>query len=56
MPLRRWLVDSFDLLIAAWNDLPAAAEGGTGDVVTYARSRGRSGIHIHTLRRQITSL
>lgn len=49
MALGRWLVDSCDLLVAAWDGLPAAAEGGTADVVGYAQSVRRSVLHIHTL-------
>jgi hypothetical protein len=46
MALGRWLVDSCDVLIAAWNGLPAAGAGGTGDVVAYARQQGRPVIHL----------
>lgn len=53
MGLGRWLVDSCDVLIAAWNGLPAAGEGGTGDVVAYARAVGRPVIHVHTLELQV---
>ena len=53
MALGHWLVDTSDLLIAAWNGLPALAEGGTGDVVAYARQQGRPLIHIHTVQRTI---
>jgi hypothetical protein len=53
MALGHWLVDSCDLLIAAWNGLPAASEGGTGDVVAYARTIGRPIIHVHTLELQV---
>jgi hypothetical protein len=56
MALGRWLVDSCDLLIAAWNGLPAVAEGGTGDVVAYARAVGRPGIHIDILHHTIGAL
>lgn len=56
MALGRWLVDSCDLLIAAWNGLPAAAEGGTGDVVAYARSVGRPVVHIHTVAQTVQEL
>lgn len=56
MALGRWLVDSCDLLIAAWNGLPAAAEGGTADVVGYAQSVGRPVIHIHTLLHTVQPL
>lgn len=56
MALGRWLVDSCDVLIAAWNGLPAAGEGGTADVVAYARAAGRPVIHLHTLARTVTLL
>ena len=55
MALGRWLVDTADLLIAAWNGLPAVGLGGTGDVVAYARQQGRPVIHIHTILQTITS-
>jgi hypothetical protein len=54
MALGRWLVESCDLLIAAWNGQPAAAEGGTGDVVAYARAHGRPVIHIHTIEHTVS--
>lgn len=53
MALGYWLVDTCDLLIAAWNGHSAAALGGTGDVVAYARAQGRPVIHIHTLEHMI---
>lgn len=56
MALGQWLVDSCDLLIAAWNGLPAAGLGGTGDVVAYARRQGRPVIHIHTLQKLVIPL
>lgn len=56
MALGRWLVDSCDLLVAAWDGRAAAALGGTGDVVAYARGRARPVIHIHTLERTVAEL
>ncbi|NJM06281.1 hypothetical protein HC891_08910 [Candidatus Gracilibacteria bacterium] len=56
MALGHWLVDTSDLLIAVWNGQPAAALGGTGDVVVYARQRERPVIHIHTVERTIRLL
>jgi hypothetical protein len=35
------LVDRCDHLFAVWDGLPARGLGGTGDVVAYARARGR---------------
>lgn len=49
MALGYWLVEHSDLLIAAWNGLPANGLGGTADVVAYARSIGRPVLHLHTL-------
>ncbi|MCD7439681.1 hypothetical protein K4B79_15770 [Streptomyces lincolnensis] len=36
----RWIVDHADQLVAVWDGYPARGEGGTGDVVAYARSTG----------------
>ena len=36
----RQVADEADVLIAVWDGQPAAGLGGTGDVVSYARSRG----------------
>lgn len=51
MALGYWLVDSCDLLIAAWNGLPARGLGGTADVVSYAQAQGCRVIHAHTVER-----
>jgi hypothetical protein len=56
MALGYLVVDSCDLLLAAWNGRPAAALGGTGDVVAYARAVGRPVVHLHTLERRVTLL
>lgn len=56
MALGRWLVDSSALLVAAWNGLPAAAEGGSGDVVAYAQQQSKPIIHIHTCHHTIAML
>lgn len=48
------LVNSADLLVAAWDGQPAPALGSTSGVVAYARQRGRPIIHIHTVRHRIT--
>lgn len=56
MALGRWLVDTGDLLVAAWNGLPAVAEGGTGDVVAYALERGRPVVHLHTRQHRLAML
>ncbi|GAC1388252.1 MAG: hypothetical protein NVSMB33_17860 [Ktedonobacteraceae bacterium] len=52
----QWLVNYSDLLVAAWNGEPAAGQGGTGDVVSYAMREGRSVIQINTTERLIKTL
>lgn len=54
--LARRLVDSCDLLLAAWNGLPPIDEGGTGGVVTYARQCGKPITHIDTICHTIINL
>lgn len=39
------LVDEADIVLAVWDEQPAAGKGGTGDVVAYARQQGKE-IHI----------
>jgi hypothetical protein len=38
----RLIVDRCDVLVAVWDGQQAAGVGGTGDIVSYARSRGRT--------------
>jgi hypothetical protein len=56
MGLGHWLVESCDLLIAAWNGKPATGLGGTGDVVAYAQKLGRPVIHVHPVERVVRRL
>jgi len=37
----QYVVDHCDLLVALWDGRPAAGQGGTGDIVRYARERKR---------------
>lgn len=46
--LGRYIVDHCDVLIALWDGKPAAGEGGTGDIVQYARERRCPLFWIHT--------
>ena len=48
------VVDLCELLIAVWNGKEAAGLGGTGDIVAYARSTGRAGLHVDPDRRLIS--
>jgi 8-oxo-dGTP pyrophosphatase MutT (NUDIX family) len=48
-----WIVDHCHLMILAWNGLPPQGRGGTGDMATYARLRGRPFIHLHTVQHTV---
>lgn len=37
----QYVVDNCDVLIAIWDEKPAAGQGGTGEIVDYARNVGR---------------
>lgn len=43
------VVDESDVLVAYWDGNPAAGEGGTGDIVAYARSTGKPLLWIHSV-------
>jgi hypothetical protein len=47
------VVDISDILIAVWDDKPAAGLGGTGDIVKYAKDVGKSIVHINPITRSI---
>ena len=49
-----YIVDQVDLLVAVWDGLPAAGTGGTADVVSYARLRGRPVHHINPRTHEVT--
>ncbi len=40
-----WIVDHVDVIIAAWDGLPARGTGGTADIVEYAQERQKE-LHI----------
>ena len=48
------IVDEVALVIAVWDGAPARGLGGTGDVVQYAKSRGKSVIHLNCQTRTIS--
>lgn len=41
----RWVVDTCDLLVAAWDGLPSIGRGGTGHAVSHAFATGRPVVH-----------
>ena len=47
-------VDQSDLVMAVWDGKPARGEGGTGEVVAYARKQKKPLILIHPVRKEIT--
>jgi hypothetical protein len=46
----RFVVARCDVLLALWDGLPARGEGGTAEIVEYARSRGKPVLWIQTER------
>lgn len=50
----QWIVDRSNLMLLAWNGLPARGRGGTGDIASYARTVGCPFIHIHTRHHTVT--
>ncbi|SRR5579875_461313 len=47
----QWIVDHCDLLILAWNGLPARGRGGTAEMASYARRVNRPFVHLDTRHR-----
>jgi hypothetical protein len=52
----RYIVDHCDVLFAVWDELPARAMGGTGDVVEYARRSERRIVHLNPIERRVITL
>jgi len=50
-----YIVEHCELLIAVWDEKPAAGFGGTADVVAYARDRGGDIVVLNPITRQRTS-
>jgi hypothetical protein len=51
-----YIVDHCDVLFAVWDELPAGAMGGTGDVVEYARRSERRIVHLNPIERCVITL
>ena len=49
-------VDESDVVIAVWDGKPAKGLGGTGDIVQYARVRGKKVIHVDLITRRVAPL
>jgi hypothetical protein len=49
-------VDESDVVIAVWDGKPAKGLGGTGDIVQYARVRGKKVIHVDLVARRVAPL
>jgi hypothetical protein len=52
----KFIVDHSDLLIAVWDGAPARGQGGTADVVAYARKRSCPVAHIHPFNRTVGTI
>lgn len=50
----QWIVDHSDWVVAVWDGQPARGKGGTGDVVQYARQKGRPLVLINPLTQTVT--
>jgi hypothetical protein len=50
----KYVVDNCDLLVTLWNGKAAAGKGGTGDVVEYARAKGKPIFHVHPDLMEVT--
>lgn len=48
-----YIVEQAALVVALWNGQPAVGKGGTGDIVAYARLKGRPVIHINPNLKQV---
>lgn len=51
----RWITDESDLLVAAWDGLPALAVGGTADTFRRARALGRPVIHLDVVTGRVAA-
>ena len=49
----RWIADTCDLLVAAWDGLPPRSRGGTADAIRYAESIGRSVVHLDVVTHRV---
>lgn len=52
----KWVAREAERLIAVWDGEPAEGAGGTGDIVAYALSLGRSVHHIDPIKRTVVDL
>ena len=49
----RWIAETCDLLVAAWDGLPPRGRGGTADAIRYAESIGRSVVHLDVVTHRV---
>jgi hypothetical protein len=49
----KYVVDHSDLIVAVWDGKHPEGLGGTGDIVRYARERGRPVLHLDPIRRVV---
>ena len=52
----RCIVDASELLIAIWDGEPSRGPGGTGDIVSYAKYRGKAVVHVDPYRQRVTEV
>lgn len=49
----RWVVDTSDMLVAAWDGRPSLGRGGTGDAVAHALATGHPVVHLDIAERAV---
>jgi hypothetical protein len=52
----RWIVNRSHTLIAVWDGLPGQGTGGTSDIVSYAKKKGKLCWHINTDEQTVTEV
>lgn len=52
----KYIVDKCDYLIAVWDGEKSSGKGGTADIVEYARTKGKTVIHILAYRSDVSRL
>lgn len=49
----RWIAETCDLLVAAWDGSPPRGRGGTADAIRYAESIGRAVVHFDVVAHRV---
>lgn len=52
----KWIARKSDVMVAVWDGEPAEGKGGTGDIVKYSLSLGKSIYHIDPIKQEIHNI